>query len=137
MGLFSKAGQPIIYKESSDAKEYLERLEELYLKAEGPLKDEIDKEMKIVKAGIVGEEQILYELKNSGMDMYVLHDIFLESGESSAQIDFYVITPQMTFNMRNCCSSMKHPKRNKRKRQKTKLPRQSLPKHAPDAAGCW
>lgn len=97
MGLFSKAGQPIIYKESSDAKEYLKRLEELYLKVEGSLKDEIDKEMKIVRAGIVGEDQILYELRNSGMDMYVLHDIFLESGESSAQIDFYVITPQMTF----------------------------------------
>lgn len=97
MGLFSKAGQPIIYKESSDAKEYLKRLEELHQKASGTLKEEIDKEIRIVKAGIVGEDQILYELKNSGMDMYVLHDIFLESGDSSAQIDFFVITSEMYF----------------------------------------
>lgn len=97
MSLFSKAGQPIIYKESSDTKEYLKRLEELYQKANGTLKEEIDKEIKIVKAGIVGEDQILYELKNSGMDMYVLHDIFLESGDSSAQIDFFVITPKVYF----------------------------------------
>lgn len=97
MGLFSKAGQPIIYKESSDAKEYLRRLEELYQNAGGTLKEDIDKEIKIVKAGIVGEDQILYELKNSGMDMYVLHDILLESGDSSAQIDFFVITSKMYF----------------------------------------
>lgn len=97
MGLFSRVGQPVIYKESSDAKEYLKRLEELYGRASGALKEEIDKEMKLVKAGIVGEDQILYELKNSGMDMYVLHDIFLESGDYSAQIDFFVITPKMNF----------------------------------------
>lgn len=96
MGLFSTP-ETVIYKESSDAKEYLRRLEELNVRAEGSVKEKIEKEINFVRAGIIGEDTILYELKNSGMDMYVLHDICIECGELSAQIDFYVITPKLNF----------------------------------------
>lgn len=98
MGLFTKP-EVVIIKESSDAKEYLKHLEELYRneKAEEDLKKKIEKEIRYVKAGIIGEDNILFELKNSGMNMYVLHDIYLECGDLSAQIDFYVITPKINF----------------------------------------
>ena len=52
----------------------------------------------MVKAGIIGEDNILFELKNSGMDMVVLHDLYIESvSGASAQIDFLVLTPKINF----------------------------------------
>lgn len=47
--------------------------------------------------GEAGEKNIAYELKNSGMDMYILHDIFLEFGDLSAQIDYIVLTRQSVY----------------------------------------
>lgn len=90
MGLFSKP-EIVILKESSDAKIYLEKLEGILPKAKGDLKGRIQKEIAITKAGIIGEENILFELKNSGMDMVVLHDIYVETKDGrGAQIDFLV-----------------------------------------------
>ena len=52
----------------------------------------------MVKAGIIGEDNILFELKNSGMDMVVLPDLYIESASgASAQIDFLVLTPKINF----------------------------------------
>jgi len=95
MSLFAKP-EVTILKESSDAKEYLSKLEELQrsIKKGSQLYKKLDKEISIVKAGIIGEEAILFELKNSGMDLVVLHDICLvDQDGNSAQIDFLVITP--------------------------------------------
>ena len=96
MALFSKP-EVVIVKESSDAKQYLEKLEELLPKTTGELREKIEQEMYIAKAGIVGEDTILFELKNSGMDMYVLHDVYIETDDLSAQIDYYIITPWLNF----------------------------------------
>lgn len=96
MALFSKP-EVTILKGSSDAAEYLRKLEGLLPKTSGELKEKIEKEIQIARAGIFGEETILYKLKNSGIDMIVLHDLFIEAGEKSAQIDYYVITPKINF----------------------------------------
>lgn len=97
MGLFSKA-EVIILKESSDAETYLKKLEELIPRAKRDIKEKIQKEIAITKAGIVGEENILFELKNSNMDMVVLHDIYLETKDGlGAQIDFVVVTSKLNF----------------------------------------
>lgn len=95
MGLFSKP-EVIILKESSDAKQYLSRLEELRKDVTDSTKlaKELDKEISMVKAGIAGEDAIMFELKNAGMDLVILHDILLESPSgNTAQIDYYVVTP--------------------------------------------
>ncbi len=95
MGLFSKS-EVIILKESSDAKKYLEQLKELRKGIGDSSKhlSGLDKEINMVKAGIAGEDAIMFELKNSGMDLVVLHDILLVAPSgNTAQIDFYVITP--------------------------------------------
>lgn len=43
------------------------------------------------------KNQILKELKNSGIDMEIVQEIHIESQGMSAQIDFYVVTPKMNF----------------------------------------
>ncbi|MDD3415876.1 MAG: hypothetical protein PHY47_18035 [Lachnospiraceae bacterium] len=51
-GLFSKA-EVIILKETSDADTYLKKLEELLPRANKDIKQKIQKEIAITKAGIV------------------------------------------------------------------------------------
>jgi superfamily II DNA helicase RecQ len=53
--------------------------------------------MKCIEYGIQGEKNIIFELKNSHMPMYILQDLYLQDGELSAQIDFLVITRKMNF----------------------------------------
>lgn len=97
MGLFSKP-EVVIARESTNAKVYLEKLEELLPEAEDEVKEKIQREIAVTKAGIAGEENILFELKNSNMDLVILHDIYIETEEGqSAQIDFVVIAPKITY----------------------------------------
>lgn len=97
MGLFSKKIGPVFLKETGDAEIFIERMEKLHEKAEGEVKKEIEKQLKIARYGQQGEHNIAFELKNSGMDMYILHDVFLEQDELSAQIDYIVITRKHVF----------------------------------------
>ena len=97
MGLFSKP-EVIILKDSNDAKTYLDKLKTLQPSAFGDLQDQIQKEIAITQAGIAGEENILFELKHSNMDMVVLHDIYIETQDGlGAQIDFIVVTSKIIF----------------------------------------
>lgn len=92
MGLFQKKIGTVFLKEESDAEEFVEKMKELSANASGDLKDEIEKQIKIANYGLQGEKSIAFELRNSGLDMYVLHDIYLEAGELSAQIDYLLVT---------------------------------------------
>lgn len=97
MGLFSKP-EVVIARESTNAKVYLEKLEELLPEAEDEVKEKMQREIAVTKAGIAGEANILFELKNSNMDLVILHDIYIETEEGqSAQIDFVVIAPKITY----------------------------------------
>ena len=55
-------------------------------------RSEIEKQIKVAVYGEAGENNIAFELKNSGIDMYILRDIYLEHGEMSAQIDYLIVT---------------------------------------------
>ena len=92
MQLFNKLNKPIFLKEDSDTEEYISRLRGLQEKAIGNLKEKIDLEIKLATIGQVGEENIAFELKNSGLPMYILHDIHLEVENLSAQIDYIIVT---------------------------------------------
>lgn len=97
MSIFSKP-EVVILKESNDAKDYMQKLQDLLPKASGEVKDKIEKEITIVNAGIFGEDNILFELKNSGMDLVVLHDLYIKSASGlSAQIDFLVVAPKCIY----------------------------------------
>ena len=92
MGLFKS--EVVVLKDSTASKDYLAKLEALYAIAPPEVKPELEKEIKITQAGIVGEDNIMYELKNSGMDLVVLHDLYIQAGDLSAQIDFFVQSPK-------------------------------------------
>lgn len=94
MGLFSKKIGTVFLKEDSDAASFIEKMQELLKKADGETAKKIETQINIAKYGEFGENNIAFELKHSGLDMYVLHDIVLEAGELSAQIDYLVITRQ-------------------------------------------
>lgn len=97
MALFNRLDKPIFLKEESEVKHYILKLKELYDKAEGDLKYKIEKELKIATLGEVGEKNIAFELKNSNIPMYILHDITLEIDDLTAQIDYIVVTRKATF----------------------------------------
>lgn len=97
MGFFSKA-EVVVFKESNSAKDYLEKLEALLPRAKDEVKEKIEREIVITKTGIAGEENVLFELRNSNIDMYVLQDVYIETKDGRhAQIDFVVVTPKLTF----------------------------------------
>ena len=97
MGLFQKKIGSVFLKELSDASEFIAKMTELAKDASPEIKDEIDKQIKLASYGEMGEKNIAFELKNSGMDMYILHDIYLEHGDLSAQIDYLVVTRKRTY----------------------------------------
>jgi len=97
MGLFDKLKEPVFLKETSDAKDQLEQLKLLLTSVPDDIKSKVEQDIKLLTYGIQGEEKILFELKNSHIPMYVLHDLFLEDNGLMAQIDFLIITKNRNF----------------------------------------
>ena len=97
MGIFDKLKEPVFIKSNSQAESQLAQLKKLSAKCDDDLKEEIEQEIKILDAGIFGEETIKFELKNSHMPMYVLHDLYLEHNGLTAQIDYLIITRKLIF----------------------------------------
>lgn len=97
MGLFSKMQGPVFLKEDSNAKKQLEILNELFplLNKEG--QEKLMQDIRKLEYGMEGEKNIAYELKNSHMPMYILHDIYLSDGELDAQIDYLIFTKKICF----------------------------------------
>lgn len=97
MGLIHRMKEPVFLKESSNAEIMLEKLRELEPELNEEGKAVLRQDIKYLEYGIEGEKRIAYELKNSHMPMYILHDLYLEDGELSAQIDYLVITRKICF----------------------------------------
>lgn len=97
MGLFTKKIGPVFLKEESDAQAYIAKMQALLVGADESLKSKMEKQINLAKYGEYGESNIAFELKNSGMDLYVLHDVYLETENLAAQIDYIVITRKMVY----------------------------------------
>lgn len=97
MGLFNRMKEPIFLKESSNAELQLEKLKALEPLLNPDGQTMIRQDIKCLEYGIAGEKNIAFELKNSHMPMYILHDIYLEDGDLNAQIDYLVFTKKMCF----------------------------------------
>ena len=97
MGLFDKMKEPVFLKENSDQEAQLEKLRALEPLLNEDGQDLIRQDMKCLEYGMVGEKNIAFELKNSHMPIYILHDIYLEDGDLSAQIDYLVFTKKICF----------------------------------------
>lgn len=97
MEIFNKLKEPVFLKDSSNAEMQIEKLEALQ-----PLLNEkgqtiIKQDIRYLEYGIAGEKTIEFELKNSHIPMYVLHDVYLEDGDLNAQIDYLVFTRKLCF----------------------------------------
>ena len=78
-------------KKDSELERKVEILKQL--NKDFPNDKKIKNDLYASKAGLNGENEIIRYLKNSNVGMYVLHDITLKSGDTTAQIDYVVITP--------------------------------------------
>ncbi len=92
MDFFQKKIGPVFLKEDSDAEMFVKKMTELAEQAEGQLKKEIETQIKLANYGLQGEKNIAYELKNSGIDMLILHDLYFECNDLQSQIDYLIIT---------------------------------------------
>lgn len=97
MGLFDKIKEPVFLKDDSEAEQQLSSLQELRKTASGDLADQLDEEIRKVDAGVFGEKTIRYELANSHIPMFVLHDLYLEYEGLTAQIDYLIVTRKHQF----------------------------------------
>lgn len=97
MGLFDKIKEPVFLKNDSEAERQLAVLQELRKTAIGELSDQLNEEIRQVDAGIFGEKTVRYELANSHIPMFVLHDLYLEHEGLTAQIDYLIITRKHQF----------------------------------------
>ena len=93
MPLFSTPYKPPTFlKVGSSLQNQLKALKTALPNFSAPVQQQIMADIKILEAGIVGEEKITYELKNSHIPMYVLHDVSFEHQGLTAQIDYIVFT---------------------------------------------
>ena len=83
--LFGGLNEPVFIKDDSVAEKQLK-----FLKSLSPT-PEIEREIKLVEAGIIGEKNLKFELENGHIPCYVLHDLYLEHEDQSAQIDYLII----------------------------------------------
>jgi len=97
MGLFSKQEKVIFIKESNIIDKQIEELKELKQQVDEETEKDIEKDIRILKYGKIGEDNIIFELKNSSIPMYVLHDIYIKHEGLTEQIDFIVITSKLNF----------------------------------------
>lgn len=97
MGFFNRMKEPVFLKKGSGLEERLEKLKSLepLLNEEGRAK--LKQEMRNLEAGILGERNIAFELENSHMPMYIIHDLYLRDGDLTSQIDYLVVTRKICF----------------------------------------
>ena len=97
MGFFNKMSEPVFLKRNSGLEEQLEKLRglETLLNEEGKAK--LRQDIRSLEAGILGEQNIAFELANSHMPMYIIHDLYLRDGDLTSQIDYLVVTRKICF----------------------------------------
>ncbi|HET6784840.1 MAG TPA: HRDC domain-containing protein [Erysipelotrichaceae bacterium] len=86
--------EPIIVKESNEASKQIIEMTRFRNELNTEGQELIDDEIRLIQAGIYGEDSILYELKNSHLPIVVLRDLQLSFKGLHAQIDFIILTPR-------------------------------------------
>ena len=97
MGLFTKDKEPVFLKTDSDLEKQVELLKAAMPQFSEPVQNCIQEDIAIYEYGIAGEKRIEYELRNSHIPMYVLHDLYFEHEGLTAQIDFFIVTEKCNF----------------------------------------
>ena len=96
-GVISKEDRLCLFKRDERCRGVHRKAGSLAADSRRRQQEKIQKQIKLAQYGLEGENKVAYELKTSGMDMYVLHDICLETGDLSAQIDYIVVTRKLVY----------------------------------------
>lgn len=89
--------KPVFTKYFERENQQIKDLQELLKKSDGDSKKFIEQDLKKLKYGQIGENNVYYELKNSFIPMICLHNIRLKYKEMTAQIDFLAITSKYIY----------------------------------------
>ncbi len=92
MMLSLKKLEPILYFTNNTLESQIEAL-----KSKENLDEETTKKIKLFQYGVDGEKKVLYELMNSDIGMYILHDINICFHNQEAQIDFLIMTEKSVY----------------------------------------
>ncbi|MGG1601144.1 HRDC domain-containing protein [Paenibacillus naphthalenovorans] len=88
---------PTFVKDFSKDNNQLSTLNELLDKVvDGEKKDRIERDIKFLKYGLDGENNVYFELKNSFLPILCLHDVRVAYEDYVAQLDFVVISNKFT-----------------------------------------
>lgn len=88
---------PVFIKEFSKENKQLIELEKLLQKCDDKNRKNIELDIRKLKYGQIGENNVYYELKNSFVPMVCLHDLRIEYKGMIAQIDFVAITSKYIY----------------------------------------
>jgi Superfamily II DNA helicase len=83
---------PVFLKDFKKENSQLNDLIELSNTITSSKKEIIERDIMLLKHGLDGEQNVYFELKNSFISMFCLHDIRLEYDDYVAQFDFILIT---------------------------------------------
>ncbi|WP_041140056.1 HRDC domain-containing protein [Beduini massiliensis] len=97
MSIFNQYKEPVFLNTSTSLQDQIHQLKELESKLNDDGKERVKKDIKLLEYGVFGENSIIYELQNSHMPLYILHDVYFEIDGFTAQIDFLVFTPKLCF----------------------------------------
>lgn len=92
--IFGSFNETEVYKKDCDLEKQVEELKSIRNEHN---KYKVDKDIRLLELGIKGEEDILYELSNANLGLYVLRDVRIEIDDSVAQIDYVVISKKYTY----------------------------------------
>ncbi len=89
---------PIFKKEFDNAPAHLTELENLLTNNSGNIDTNLVKrDIDLFKQGLFGESAVNYELRNSMLPFIGFHDVRIEDGDLSAQIDFIVVSHSVIY----------------------------------------
>lgn len=88
---------PVVIKDFNENPYNLTRLLELKEKVKGDKSKHIAREEYSIKQSIMGEKNVIFELKNSDIPMLILHDIRLKIKDYYAVFDFILITKKKIY----------------------------------------
>lgn len=88
-----KLEHPIFIKEFEGQEHIIHELENIRQRIrDKSIVQNIEQDILNIRLGLQGEKNVYFELKNSFVPMYVLHDVRIQEDDYCAQLDFVIIT---------------------------------------------
>lgn len=86
---------PVVVKHGDSVDTVISRLQKELVEGLPELdRKKIEKQIKLMEIGKVGEQSLLFELTNSFLPLMILNDVYIEHKGLNAQFDFIVVTRQ-------------------------------------------